>query len=246
MSQMLVLCYHAISPTWSAALSVTPESFERQATFLIRHGWTSATFSEAVEHAPAERTVVFTFDDAFESVKTYALPVLRRLGATGTVFAPTDYVSRRALLVWDGLERWEQGPGANELTPLSWDDLGELAEIGWEIGSHSLTHPMLTSLDDATLAAELTKSREECALRLGRPATSIAYPYGDVDDRVSACARDSGYAVGAALAWPLGTLDRYRYPRIGVYHKDTMPRFRLKTGPFPRTTYGARLLTRRR
>lgn len=241
MSELLVLCYHAISPKWSAALSVTPDAFERQVSNLVRHGWTSATFSEVIRQRPTSRTVAFTFDDAFASVKTYALPVLAQLDAKATVFAPTDYISRQAPLAWSGLEQWEQSADADELTPMTWDDLGELAELGWEIGSHSRTHPLLTSLDDDALATELCESRAECAERIGRPVTAIAYPYGDVDDRVAAHTRHAGYAAAAALAWPSPESHRYRYPRMGVYHKDSWPRFRLKLARWSRSTDGSRL-----
>jgi peptidoglycan/xylan/chitin deacetylase (PgdA/CDA1 family) len=244
-SKLLVLCYHAISPQWSADLSVTPESFERQVSTLVRRGWAPATFTEVVRQAPATKTLVITFDDAFASVKTYAEPVLNRLGVRGTVFAPTDYVTRRAHLAWAGLDRWENGPHGDELTPMSWDDLGELAERGWEIGSHSQTHPRLTSLDDDELARELCGSREECATRIGRPVTSIAYPYGDVDDRVVAFTQEAGYEGAAALAWPSGPLNRFRYPRIGIYQHDSSPRFRLKIGRWARFPLGAWLIARR-
>jgi peptidoglycan/xylan/chitin deacetylase (PgdA/CDA1 family) len=244
-SKLLVLCYHAISPQWSADVSVTPEAFERQVSSLVRRGWASATFTDVVRQAPARKTVVITFDDAFASVKTYAEPVLNRLGVRGTVFAPTDYVSRQAHLAWAGLDHWENSPDGAELTPMSWDDLGELAERGWEIGSHSQTHPRLTSLNDDELAKELYGSREEGAARIGRPITSIAYPYGDVNDRVVALTQQAGYEGGAALMWPSGPLNRFRYPRIGVYRKDSWPRFRLKIGPWPRFPFAVWLIARR-
>jgi peptidoglycan/xylan/chitin deacetylase (PgdA/CDA1 family) len=238
----MVLCYHAISPGWSADLSVTPDAFERQISNLVRRGWTSATFTEALRRRSADKTVVVTFDDAFASVKTYALPVLRYLGVTGTVFAPTDYVSRHAALAWTGLDHWERSADAAELTPMTWDDLGELAELGWEIASHTRTHPMLTSLSDDALITELCDSRQECAERIGAPVTSIAYPYGDVDDRVAAQTRKAGYEAAAALAWPSAESDGYRYPRIGVYHKDSGPRFRLKVSRWTHSSHGSKLL----
>jgi peptidoglycan/xylan/chitin deacetylase (PgdA/CDA1 family) len=245
MSELMVLCYHAISPTWSASLSVTPDAFERQISSLIRNGWTSATFTEVTREMPAGKTVVFTFDDAFASVKTYALPVLEKLGLKATVFAPTDYISRQAPLAWSGLRHWQDSSDAGELTAMTWDDLGELAELGWEIGSHSKTHPMLTSLDDDALASELRESREECATRIGRPVTALAYPYGDVDDRVQTCTQDAGYETAAALAWPSAVSNRYSYPRIGVYHKDSWPRFRFKVARWAHTADGAGLLALR-
>lgn len=241
-SRPLVLCYHAISPRWAAGLSVTPEAFERQITDLVRRGWAAATFTEAIRQPPSTKTMVITFDDAFASVKTYAQPVLSHLGVNATVFVPTDYVSRQAPLAWAGLDQWENGPDTEELTPMSWDDLGELAALGWEIGSHSRTHPQLTTLGDDALVRELHGSREECAARIGGPVSSIAYPYGDVDDRVAAHTQQAGYQAGAALEWPSAQLSIYRYPRIGVYRQDSWPRFRLKIGRWSRSPFASRLV----
>ena len=64
-----------------------------------------------------------------------------------------------------------------------------LAEAGWELGSHTHTHARLPDLDDHALAMELRESREQFVQRTGVPATSIAYPYGAVDGRVVAGAR---------------------------------------------------------
>jgi peptidoglycan/xylan/chitin deacetylase (PgdA/CDA1 family) len=240
----LILCYHAISPTWSADLSVTPQAFEHQIGSLAQAGWRFTGFTETLRRPPERKSVAVTFDDAFLSVKTHAMPVLSALGVPATVFVPTDYISRGAPLAWEGLGHWQHGPDAHELTPMSWDDLGELAEAGWEIGSHTRTHPRLTALDDETLVTELDQSREECAQRLGRLITSVAYPYGDVDDRVVAVARRTGYAVAAALEWPSSKSSSLRYPRVGIYRGDSSPRFRLKVSSLLRSRYGSRLLGR--
>jgi hypothetical protein len=45
MTVPLVLCYHALSPTWEAELSITPDAFERQIELLLRRGWHPATFT---------------------------------------------------------------------------------------------------------------------------------------------------------------------------------------------------------
>src|SRR5437763_7783123 len=100
MADVLVLCYHALSPSWDVDVSVTPEAFERQVNYLARSGWTFATFAQAILAPPARRTVVVTFDDAFASVKSFAAPVLAKLGAPATVFAPTTYISAGKPLAW--------------------------------------------------------------------------------------------------------------------------------------------------
>lgn len=224
---MLILCYHALSPTWTAELSVTPDHFERQMAALLGRGWRAVTFSEATLNPTAGRAVAITFDDAFASVKRYAAPILARYDAPATVFAPTAYL-HGAPLAWPGVEHWLKTPSSSELAAMSWDDLGQLAEDGWEIGSHTHTHPHLRALDDASLTAELETPRQLLSDRLARTCRSIAYPYGDVDDRVAVRARDAGYVAGAAMGRSLRDLGPHRVPRIGVYHGDARGRFALK------------------
>jgi peptidoglycan/xylan/chitin deacetylase (PgdA/CDA1 family) len=228
MTDVLVLCYHAISPSWDAELSVTPDEFEYQVDYLLGRGWHATTFADAVLNAPARRTLAITFDDAFASIGRYATPVLARLGAPATVFVPTAFPGAGEPLSWPGIEHWVATPHAAELAPMTWNELEELADRGWEIGSHTRTHPRLTQLDDARLASELADSRNECARALGRPCRTIAYPYGDVDVRVANAARAVGYVAGASLSSRLDALGPYRHPRVGIYHADNGPRFRLK------------------
>jgi peptidoglycan/xylan/chitin deacetylase (PgdA/CDA1 family) len=235
MSEVLVLCYHAISPTWEADLSVTPDEFEHQVEHLLARGWHAVTFADAVLSPPSGRTLAITFDDAFASVKTYAAPVLARVGAPATIFAPTAFPSTGDLLNWPGIDHWQDTAHASELTPLTWDDLGELAQIGWEIGSHTRTHPRLTTLDDAAVHRELAESRDECTRHLGQVCQTIAYPFGDVDERIAEAASQTGYRAGAAMSSSLAQLGRYRHPRVGIYHRDVQWRFRLKAARSTRT-----------
>lgn len=226
-TDVLVLCYHAVSTSWNATLSVTPDDLERQIGYLVSRGWRGVTFSEAALSPTGPRALAITFDDAFASVYRYALPILARFGIPGTVFVPTACIPS-GRLGWTGIDQWENSPSLFELSAMSWDDLGALADRGWEIGSHTRTHPRLTQLDAESLAFELEGSREELADNLGRPAAVIAYPYGDVDARVAQRAADAGYRAGAALSSQLRRLGPYRHPRVGIYHEDSWWRFQLK------------------
>jgi peptidoglycan/xylan/chitin deacetylase (PgdA/CDA1 family) len=227
-SESLVLCYHAVSPTWAAPLSVTPDALERQLSWFLRHGWRGSTFSDAVLQPPTARALAVTFDDAFASVFALAYPIVQSLGLIGTVFAPTSFMSARQRLSWPGIENWAATPDASELESMSWTEIDALSDDGWEIGSHTRSHPFLTRLDDAALREELTLSREDVTRQVGRPCRSIAYPSGDVDQRVADLAGDAGYLAGAALSRRLTPLGPLRWPRIGIYHDDHWQRFRIK------------------
>jgi peptidoglycan/xylan/chitin deacetylase (PgdA/CDA1 family) len=233
-SDVLVLCYHALSPDWPAALSTTPERFERQVAGLLRRGYAPATFAEAVGSPPAKRTFAVTFDDAYTSVLDLARPILDRLGAPATVFVATDYPDRPPPMAWPGTDRWLGGPHEHELRCMSWDQLRALAGAGWEIGSHSCSHPYLTELEDDALARELADSRTACERAIGGPCASIAYPYGDVDARVAAAAQAAGYRYGAALSERIPHPAPLHWPRTGIYNVDAGWRARLKFSPLVR------------
>lgn len=228
MRQVLVLCYHALSPDWDADLAIPPSAFDRQVGHLLRRGWRAVTFTEAVTGTEPGRLLAITFDDAFASVRRYAEPILARHGAVATVFAPTDFMDGGAQLQWDGIAHWRRTGFAGELEAMDWSDLRDLADGGWEIGSHTCSHPSLPTLDDEGLARELTRSRARCADELGRECRSIAYPYGDLDPRVVAAAAAAGYEAAARLSGDLRPAGPLAFPRVGIYHSDSGPRFRLK------------------
>jgi peptidoglycan/xylan/chitin deacetylase (PgdA/CDA1 family) len=230
-NHIIVLCYHALSHTWGASMSTTPARFERQISLLARRGYRGVTFTEAVTAPARGKVVAVTFDDAYRSVLDLARPILDRLEMPATVFAPTAGIDAGVALSWPGIDQWLGGPHERELEPLSWPQLRELAAEGWEIGSHTVNHPHLTQVDDVTLADELERSKADCETHMGRPCTSVAYPYGDVDERVVDAARRAGYAAAAALPHRLESCDPLEWPRIGVYRVDDGMRFRLKASP---------------
>jgi peptidoglycan/xylan/chitin deacetylase (PgdA/CDA1 family) len=232
LAEPLVLCYHAVSENWPADLSITTRQLREQLELLVERGYRGATFHDAVASMPSPSPIVaVTFDDAFLSVLELAHPILSSLGLRATVFVVTDFADGDQPLQWTGVDRWLGGVHESELQGLSWRQLEQLADDGWEIGSHTRTHPWLTKLSDDALAKELRGSREACEKALGRPCRTLAYPYGDFDARVAAAALEAGYEAAATLAAALNRPNALAWPRIGVYHKDSLRRFRVKVSP---------------
>jgi peptidoglycan/xylan/chitin deacetylase (PgdA/CDA1 family) len=230
-SDTLVLCYHAISDTWPADLAITQADFRAQIELLVERGYRGCTFHDAVAAPGSGRRVAVTFDDAFHSVLELAFPVLSSLDLCATVFVVTDFGDGNRRLEWTGIDGWLGSVHEHDLQGLSWAQLQELAEAGWEVGSHTRTHRRLTRLSDEALAGELRESREACEDALGRPCRSLAYPYGDYDGRVTDAAAAAGYDAGATLPAALCRPTALGWPRVGVYHKDSLRRFRVKVSP---------------
>lgn len=79
-------------------------------------------------------------------------------------------------MAWPSIDRWLGGPHESELAPMDWEQLDTLAAAGWEIGSHTVSHPKLSELGDDRLAEELGESKTACEEALEVPCTSVAYP----------------------------------------------------------------------
>lgn len=226
---IVVLCYHGVSPTWESDLSVPPESLAQHVQALLGKGYRGVTFQDAIFSRKFPKVFAITFDDAYISVFEHALPILSRAGVPATVFVPTSFPDSTSPMSWQGIEEWLDTPHAAELICMTWEQLRELRRQGWEVGSHTRSHPHLTTLDDGALADELRLSRLVCEERLGTACLSIAYPYGDVDARVADAAREAGYRLGATLPVGFHGPTPLRWPRVGMYGGDNALEFRLKT-----------------
>jgi peptidoglycan/xylan/chitin deacetylase (PgdA/CDA1 family) len=231
MGDTLVLCYHAVSAEWEAPLSTTPERFEAQLARLARRGYRATTVSEALSAGGDGRVVAITFDDAFRSVLELAAPILARFEMVATVYAPTGFIGSGSPMSWPEIDRWRGGPRERELLPLAWDELRDLVGRGWEVGSHTVTHARLPELGPAELKGELEESKAVCEREIGRSCASIAYPYGDHDRAVVEAAGAAGYEFGLTLPARLHAATPLRWPRVGVYYRDDLHRFALKTSP---------------
>jgi peptidoglycan/xylan/chitin deacetylase (PgdA/CDA1 family) len=225
------VCYHAISDTWHSDLAVTEAQFEQQIRFFARRGYQGVTFTE-LERARVSgigsRAVAITFDDGFRSVLR-AQPILSRYEFRATVFVVTSFVSTEQLLTWPGLEVGSLA-SPDELLSLTWDDCRDLQRHGWEIGSHTVSHPVLPDLGDEALGRELKDSRASILGALGE-CRSLAYPFGHADERVARAAAAAGYESACTLGFATSFDGPLLRPRVGVVRSDSFRRMRLKAHP---------------
>ena len=72
-------------------------------------------------------------------------------------------------------------------------ELEEMISQGFELSSHGKTHQKLTNLTEKECECELKSSAQALAQIAGEPITSISFPHGDVNKKVTALALFSGY-----------------------------------------------------
>jgi peptidoglycan/xylan/chitin deacetylase (PgdA/CDA1 family) len=240
MSRPLVLCYHAVSDGWPHALAVRPAAFERQLQGLLGRGFRPGDAGEAI--AGRGRILHVTFDDAYKSIAG-ALDVLEQLGVPATIFAATAFADEGLPLDVPELAA-DMIAHRNELETMDWDELRALADRGFEIGSHTVSHPHLPRLTEAEIERELRESRARCEEELGRPCRLLAYPYGEHDARVKNLAERAGYEAAFTLHGTRERPGRYSIRRAHVYRGDSLLRATLKTSFVARPAYRAAALVR--
>lgn len=176
---VVVLTYHAVPEARVA-------QFERQIAQLARR--TTPVFPDARVEPGSRRAVAVTFDDGLSSVLDHALPVLSIYGVPATLFVPTGYLGTAPGWVSDAPQ-----PTAVGEVLMSADSLQGLDRRLVRIGSHTVTHPRLASVDDERLHAELIASRRTLEAITGTRVSMLSLPYGSFDDRVIAAAEWAGY-----------------------------------------------------
>jgi peptidoglycan/xylan/chitin deacetylase (PgdA/CDA1 family) len=107
---------------------------------------------------------------------------------------------------------------------MNWNDIRQLSNSGFTIGSHTHTHPMLASLTDRQeIKEELDISYQKILQEVGKTPLSISYPIGSFDERVKEIAMDSGYKFGLAVKQQFHEYndgDLYEIPRVELYQEQ--------------------------
>lgn len=179
-----ILLYHHIGESSvDSRYYVSAQVFQQQMAKLKALGYetlTAANLAKVIMQGgrlPA-RPVVVTFDDGDLDVYENAFPILKELGFVATMYVVSNYM--------------------NQPNFISSAQLKELAEAGWEIGSHSSNHTDLT-LNHDLFYHEMIQSRLDIESAVGVEVSTFAYPYGRIDPDVLAKTFDYGYLAGMGL-----------------------------------------------
>jgi len=154
-------------------LSITQHTFEQYCEFFRRH-FRVIPLSELVDKLQrGERLgnhLAITFDDGYRDNFHNAVPVLERLSLPATFFVVSQWIGSDAVPWWDG--------GGARHTWMTWDQVRELRKRGFEIGSHTRTHPDLGSITGPVALNEIMGGRLEVEEQLEESINLFAYPYG--------------------------------------------------------------------
>ncbi len=230
--QVPILMYHQIAedgPTELSRYRTSPSALQDQLRLLRRHGFHAITSSDLEAHLRSHqplpgRPVMITFDDGYQDFYDLAWPILQRNDFTAEVFIVTEKVGATA--DWDS----ESGSSA----PLmDWPAIKELYSQGVRFGSHLASHMAASTLRLDALLRETAGSRALLERQLGCEVTSIAAPYGIIDDSLMRCMELSGYKTAFTTEDRIATLEWEHplfFPRVEVVGGYDLATFAKRVG----------------
>ncbi len=158
-----------------------------------------------------------TFDDAYQDnlvIKEY----LKEKGIKPLVFALSESKSFKR-------EGWDD----NDKNFLNSNELNELKDFGWNIGSHSKTHIDFSELNKNKLKDEINGSKIELEKRLGYKIDYFSYPFGEYTEEAKIQIAESGYSLAFSMDEGIinQNTDKYSIPRVGVEGNHAMFEFKV-------------------
>jgi peptidoglycan/xylan/chitin deacetylase (PgdA/CDA1 family) len=151
---------------------LTQSAFRDQMKALHSMGWCGLSVSKALEFS-RPHSVAITFDDGCETDLLYAAPLLKEAGFEATFYITAGFLGRKGYL--------------------SRSQLRELADLDFEIGCHSMTHPYLSDLDLEGIRNEIQAPKQALEEITGRPIKHFSCPGGRWSLRVAEVAQEAGY-----------------------------------------------------
>jgi peptidoglycan/xylan/chitin deacetylase (PgdA/CDA1 family) len=176
-AKIIVLNYHLLSDhagSVSGLFDVSLKAFRSQINVLLERGIPVVSLDALINGTFAGKCgVVLTFDDGNVSDFDSAYPALKELNLTATFFPVVNNIDKAGYVTWQ--------------------QLSEIASGNFTIGSHGLSHCLLTKLSTSERQHELGWSKTIIEQVIGKRVTYFASPYGWYSKAIVALAKDAGY-----------------------------------------------------
>jgi peptidoglycan/xylan/chitin deacetylase (PgdA/CDA1 family) len=212
------LYYHSIA-------SEQRSHFAKQLDLLLRFTIPVSVTDCCSTTTGAKRYSSITFDDAFETVIDNAIPELTKRRIPATIFVTSKVLGQPAS--W-----WPENAPEARHRIMSAEQVRGLPTDLISIGSHTLTHPMLTSLSEREARRELSVSKAELEELLGRKIPLFSFPFSAFNEQLVDWCREVGYDhIFAGQTVPSNAIANQRSVlrgRIGVEPSDWTLEFCLK------------------
>ena len=130
----ILLYHHVVKDAGNSDLLpfiINEADFIWQLELLEELGYAAVTLRDLLLTPNKSNKVVITFDDCPRNLLDHALPLLARKGWKAVFFAPCAHLG--------GCNAWNVRKGKTRMELMTWEELKYLANLGHEIGAHSMS-----------------------------------------------------------------------------------------------------------
>lgn len=181
--KLIFLMYHYVEVNQDKkdfkrdSLNTNPYIFEQQMLTLQKAGYKfilPSEISEFLNDKSDAKYVVVSFDDGYRTFYTYTYPIIKKYGIKSVNYIIYNFIGRQ-----NNMDAWM---------------IEQLVKDGLvEIGSHTLNHLDLTSLNSAELKSEIIDSKINLEKRFNIKVSAFCYPYGYYNEKAFPFLKDAGY-----------------------------------------------------
>ena len=204
----VVLYYHSVPAEQRT-------KFAEQLDAIVRHAMPVALNAQT-SFVPGEHYVAITFDDAFQNFADEALPELEKRRLPSTVFVIAEALNKAF------------GPAGSTERVMSLEQLRALPRELVTLGSHTLTHPMLTRVAEQDARREIALSKATLEAMLDSRIVLFSFPFGDFNERLVELCREAGYRHVVTTLPTFANFNEFVVGRVRVDPTDWLLEFRLK------------------
>lgn len=218
--RVTVLLFHRVTDSARDNLTVGIAQFERYMQLVKRH-CDVLSMEELLalgDRVPRSRRplVALSFDDGYLDNHTHAAAILRRVGLPCAFYVSTGIVNSDRQFPHDD---WR---GNGVLPVMSWDQLRELRDWGFSLGSHTVSHINCATEPEARVREELAQSQRDLNRELGTQDWVFAYPFGGRQHMTAErleWVKQAGFSacLSAYGGSNLARVDRWNVQRYGVH-----------------------------
>jgi peptidoglycan/xylan/chitin deacetylase (PgdA/CDA1 family) len=221
---ILILCYHSIAKNnWR--FSIDPEMFYRQIEYLSAN-YNIISLSNLTQNLksgilPDKNSVIITFDDGYKDLINIEKN-LNKFSIKPTVFLLSDPL--RA----DRIELGTKTPFLKD------SEISMLLKSGWEIGSHSATHPDFSLLSqEADLNNQIIVSKNTLSRKFKTPVSYFAFPKGRYSPEILKAIKVANYSLALSMDQDIISTQSNLHilPRVGVDRTHTYSEFKAMITP---------------
>lgn len=176
LKSLIILNFHHVSevPTAGSLLTISKQILEQHFTIIKESAVPVISLKDLCSNSITNNFAVgITVDDGCMSDYEIIRPLLQSHNFPASFFPIVDQVGQNGKMTWAHIKQLHEG--------------------GYEIGSHGLSHDILTRMSAELQHEELLTSKKNIEHRLGTEIQSFAFPYGRYDNDLLEKSKEAGY-----------------------------------------------------